>query len=134
MERRAAGIEVVRWCGGGQRASGSEGLGKTSPPVQCVVKAAAAAAEGNDLMGSGGLRRRRRIGKTLSPAAAVGDDVGSGRRMGTTSSPPAAGRGGWGSSSGGEDLSPLVQCAPAAEGDDDARSESRVERVMTAEA
>jgi hypothetical protein len=24
MERRAAGIEVVRWCGGGQRASGSE--------------------------------------------------------------------------------------------------------------
>uniref|UniRef100_A0A0E0J9D5 Uncharacterized protein n=1 Tax=Oryza nivara TaxID=4536 RepID=A0A0E0J9D5_ORYNI len=89
MERRAAGIEVVRWCGGGQRASGSEasrGLGKTSPPVQCAVTAAAAA-EGNDLMGSGGLRRRRRIGKTLSPAAAVGDDVGSGRRMGTCGRP-----------------------------------------------
>uniref|UniRef100_A0A0E0B061 DUF834 domain-containing protein n=1 Tax=Oryza glumipatula TaxID=40148 RepID=A0A0E0B061_9ORYZ len=95
---------------------------------------AAAAAEGNDLMGSGGLRRRwRRIGKTLSPAVAVGDDVGSERRMGTTSSPPAAGRGGWGSSSGGK-TSPLVQCAPTAEGDDDARSESRVERVMTDEA
>ncbi|KAF2943024.1 hypothetical protein DAI22_02g035800 [Oryza sativa Japonica Group] len=48
------------------------GLGKTSPPVQCV-----AVKESDDLEGSGGLRRRR-------------------RRMGTTSAPAAASRGRWG--------------------------------------
>ncbi|BAS78715.1 Os02g0486450 [Oryza sativa Japonica Group] len=81
-------------------------MGKTSPPVQCAT-----AAEGDDLVGSGELWRRRWMGKTSSPAAADGDDVGSGRdwgRMGKTSPPAAAdgddvdsSRGGWGSSGGG---------------------------------
>uniref|UniRef100_A0A0D9YH16 DUF834 domain-containing protein n=1 Tax=Oryza glumipatula TaxID=40148 RepID=A0A0D9YH16_9ORYZ len=73
--------------GGWGRSRLRGGLGKTSPPVQCAV---AAAAEGDDLVGSGGLRRRRRMGKTLSPAAADGNDAGSDRRMGTTSAPAAA--------------------------------------------
>uniref|UniRef100_A0A0E0BJD3 Uncharacterized protein n=1 Tax=Oryza glumipatula TaxID=40148 RepID=A0A0E0BJD3_9ORYZ len=123
MERRMAGMEVVRWRGGGQRASRLRGgLGKTSPPVQCTV---AAAAEGDDLVSSGGLRRRRPMGKTSSLAGGWGR-----RRLW----PQRMGKLRWWLGK----TWPLIQCAEAAavecavaaEGDDDARSELRIERVM----
>uniref|UniRef100_A0A0E0QF61 DUF834 domain-containing protein n=1 Tax=Oryza rufipogon TaxID=4529 RepID=A0A0E0QF61_ORYRU len=94
-------------------------------------------------------RRRQRKGTTSWASVDCGGGGASGRpclrrrRLGATSAPG----GGWGrrrlrlrpAAVDGEapavgKTSPLVQCAPAAEGDDDARSESRVERVMTDEA
>uniref|UniRef100_A0A0E0P681 DUF834 domain-containing protein n=1 Tax=Oryza rufipogon TaxID=4529 RepID=A0A0E0P681_ORYRU len=96
---------------GSVRGDGGSGGGRERPHGQRWT--AAAAAHREDLVSGGGGWGRRRLRATdgdLRPAAVDGEA-------------PAVGK-----------TSPLVQCAPAAEGDDDARSESRVERVMTDEA